>query len=145
VADEAATVSLAARLARLCSAGDVVTLTGDLGSGKTAFARGFIRAIAGAEVEVASPTFMLVQQYDVRGSDGNPCLLWHYDLYRLKHAEELQELALDDAFSQGISLIEWPEIIANLLPSQHIAVTITHGVHASERHIAIHSSNPLTL
>ena len=76
--DETATAALAARLAALARPADIIALKGELGSGKTAFARAFIRAL-GNEDEVPSPTFTLVQVYDV-----GPTAIWHFDLYRIR-------------------------------------------------------------
>lgn len=119
---EAATLKLARTLASRCQVGDCVTLEGDLGTGKTTFARGFIQALNPALKEITSPTFTLVQQYEAdRGH------VWHYDLYRLRHAEELEEIALDEALISGITLIEWPELAAARLPQQTLAVSISSG------------------
>lgn len=105
--DEGAMVALAARLAACARVGDVLALAGDLGVGKTAFARAFIRARLGAPVEVASPTFTLVQVY-VPDDPAAPAV-YHFDLYRIEQAEEVRELGLDDALASAISLIEWPD------------------------------------
>lgn len=107
----------AALMAGQCASGDIITLSGPLGAGKSVFARAFIRALAGADTEVPSPTFTLVQRYDTPRFP-----LWHFDLYRLKQAEEILELGLEDALEQGVALIEWPEIAAHLLPptARHI-------------------------
>jgi tRNA threonylcarbamoyladenosine biosynthesis protein TsaE len=99
---EEETVSLGAALARVARAGDVITLGGPLGVGKTALSRGFIRAL-GHEGEVPSPTFALVQPYDELDPP-----VWHVDLYRIENADELSELGLEDS-SGGILLVEWPE------------------------------------
>ena len=104
---EAATVSIARRLAAVARNGDVIALDGDLGAGKTCFARGFIAALTGQAEEAPSPTFTLVQTYDsARGT------IWHFDLYRLARADDALELGLEDALADGITLIEWPERIA---------------------------------
>ncbi len=110
--DEAATAALAARIAALARAGDVIALKGELGAGKTSFARAFIRARGGAG-EVPSPTFTLVQVYDV-----GDAAIWHFDCYRLRRPEEAWELAIEDAFAEGISLIEWPERLGPLVPAR---------------------------
>jgi tRNA threonylcarbamoyladenosine biosynthesis protein TsaE len=99
---EAETVATGAALARAAGAGDVITLTGPLGVGKTALARGFIAAL-GHDGEVPSPSFALVQPYD----DTNPPV-WHVDLYRVEDASEVDELGLDSAVD-AILLVEWPE------------------------------------
>lgn len=118
--DEAPLQSFAASLARQCGAGDCLLLIGDLGAGKTSFARGFIRGRITEETDVPSPTFTLVQTYPAA------IPIWHFDLYRLKHGSELQEIGLDEALQHGISLIEWPQIAAGHLPADaleiHIAV-----------------------
>ena len=102
LADEAATAAAGAKLARLVLPGDVITLSGPLGSGKTTFARGLIAAL-GHQGEVPSPSFALVQPYE----DIEPPV-WHADLYRIEEATELAELGLDCA-EEGVLLVEWPE------------------------------------
>ena len=130
LADEAATASLARALSRLVGAGDVIALSGDLGAGKTSFARAFINALPrcagnpsqnGAE-EVPSPTFTLVQIYERAAAS-----VWHFDLYRLEQAEEAYELGIEEAFSDGISLIEWPERLGGLLPADRLEVDLAFG------------------
>lgn len=99
--DEAATAALAQLLAPLLRQGDVLALQGDLGAGKTTFARALINALEGPVEEVPSPTFTLVQTYQ-RGE----LEIWHFDLYRLEDPEEAWELGIEEAFSEGVSLIE---------------------------------------
>lgn len=99
---EEATASLGARLARAARAGDVITLSGPLGVGKTAIARGFIAAL-GHDGEVPSPTFAIVQPYE----QSEPPV-WHVDLYRIEDASEIEELGLDSA-ADSVLLVEWPE------------------------------------
>lgn len=103
LSDLAATKALAMRLAPLLGPGDVVALKGDLGAGKTAFARALIQTLMGAEVEVASPTFTLLQSYPVPFGE-----VWHYDLYRIENETALAELGLEEATAH-LTLIEWPE------------------------------------
>ena len=117
LADEAATASLARRLAQHARPGDVIALRGDLGSGKTSFARAFI-----GEADVPSPTFTLVQIYE-----RPPGRIWHFDLYRLQHPEEAVELDIEDAFAEGISLIEWPERLGPLLPAERLDIHFAFG------------------
>jgi len=125
--DEKATGALAARLAGLARPGDVIALSGELGAGKTSFARAFIRARGGGE-GVPSPTFTLVQTYEL--ADG---AVWHFDLYRLRAAEEAWELGIEDAFRDGISLIEWPERLGSLLPARRLGVALDFGPAAAGR------------
>ncbi|HXV30098.1 MAG TPA: tRNA (adenosine(37)-N6)-threonylcarbamoyltransferase complex ATPase subunit type 1 TsaE, partial [Sinorhizobium sp.] len=119
--DEAATIELGEDLALALKAGDCVGLSGDLGAGKSTFARAFLRAMADDEtLEVPSPTFTLVQSYDLR------IPVAHFDLYRLADASELDELGFDEALSDGICLIEWPEKAEEALPTSRITLTFTH-------------------
>jgi len=124
--DEAATGRLAARLAARARKGDVIALRGELGSGKTTFARAFIRA-RGLGGEVPSPTFTLVEIYD-----GDPPV-WHFDLYRLERPEEIRELGLDEALGDGIVLIEWPERLGAGLPAARLDLTLAAGAAPNAR------------
>lgn len=102
LADEAATADAGAMLSRVARPGDVITLSGPLGVGKTALARGFLAAL-GHEGEVPSPSFAIVQPYeDLR------LPVWHVDLYRIEDASEIAELGLDSA-ADAVLLVEWPE------------------------------------
>jgi tRNA threonylcarbamoyladenosine biosynthesis protein TsaE len=104
-----ATERLGAALASQLRAGDVIALFGDLGAGKTTFARGLLRGL-GFDGDVASPTFPIVQPYeDLRVP------LWHVDLYRIEDPAELDELALDEARADSALVIEWPERLGDLL------------------------------
>lgn len=137
--DEAATLALARSLAGRLEAGDVVFLVGDLGAGKTAFARGLINALPaagggdtpagdhGAE-EVPSPTFTLVQIYERR-----PAPVWHVDLYRLERPEDVEELGLEEAAGEAITLIEWPERLGRRVPADRLEVRLNYGTSAGAR------------
>jgi tRNA threonylcarbamoyladenosine biosynthesis protein TsaE len=116
--DEAATAALGAELAALAGPGDLICLSGDLGAGKTALARGFIRARLG-DLEVTSPTFTLVQVY---GSGDDE--IWHVDLYRIEETAELRELGLEEAMEDCICLIEWPDRLGDRLPADRLEVAI---------------------
>ncbi|MGO4713677.1 tRNA (adenosine(37)-N6)-threonylcarbamoyltransferase complex ATPase subunit type 1 TsaE [Bradyrhizobium sp. 2TAF24] len=120
--DETATAQLMADLALLIGAGDTITLTGDLGAGKTAAARALIRYIAGDDtLEVPSPTFTLLQTYDL-----SPFQVLHADLYRLGDALELEEIGLSPLPDGVVTLIEWPERAADLLPADRIDIALSH-------------------
>lgn len=118
IADIAAMEALARRLANVAVVGDVITLSGDLGAGKSVFARAFLQS-RGATGDIPSPTFTLVQHYDL--PDGPVA---HFDLYRLKTADEMEEIGFDDALADGISLIEWPEKAASYMPCDVLALRI---------------------
>jgi len=119
LADEAATVRLAHAVAALARPGDVIALAGDLGVGKTRFARAFIDRLAGDGEEVPSPTFTLAQTYETPAGT-----VWHFDLYRLSGPTETRELGLEEAFAEGIALIEWPDRLGPLLPAERLDVAL---------------------
>lgn len=107
--DEAATAQLGALVAPHLKTGDVVYLQGNLGMGKSALARGLIRALTNLDQDVPSPTFTLIQSYPTAAFE-----LLHLDLYRLKAPEEAYELGLDEALAHAVLVIEWPERLAHL-------------------------------
>jgi tRNA threonylcarbamoyl adenosine modification protein YjeE len=122
LANETATAHLMADLALLIGPGDVITLSGDLGAGKTAAARAMIRYLAGDEaLEVPSPTFTLVQGYDLP-----PFPLVHADLYRVNHPAELEEIGLSPLPEGAVALIEWPERAPGALPADRIDIALNH-------------------
>lgn len=123
-----ATNKIAQNLASTAKIGDVFTLKGTLGAGKTAFAKAFINELMQAPTEVISPTFNLLQTYDTPNA-----VVYHYDLYRIKNTNELYELAIDENFESSITLIEWPEIAENFLPKNSIKISIEFAADGIER------------
>lgn len=117
--DLAATAALGQRLAKRLRAGDIVCLVGDLGAGKTTLARQIIADLCGIE-DAPSPTYTIVQVYET----GQGCDLWHVDLYRIEDEGELEQLGLDDAFDEAITLIEWPERLGGALPRDRLEISI---------------------
>lgn len=118
--DLAATQRLAAAVAPHLGAGDLVALTGGLGAGKSAFARALIRArlaALGRDEEVPSPSYTLVQVYDL-----GDVALWHADLYRLGSVDELAELGLDEAFGSAITVVEWADRLGAAAPGRRLVV-----------------------
>ena len=108
-------------IAELLEPGDLVTLSGDLGAGKTTFARALIRHLADDEsVEVASPTFNMMQDYDLPRFP-----LIHADLYRIAGSAELAELGFDDLPDDAVVLLEWPDRAAGFLPADRVDITFT--------------------
>ena len=123
------TDQLGVELASLARQGDCILLRGQIGAGKSALARAFIRARLGPTTEVPSPTFTLVQTYeDPAGAD-----IWHADLYRLSDPQEAVELGLTEAFETAICLIEWPELISDLAPESalHIDLSVEAKTHTA--------------
>ena len=112
------TAALGRALSALLQAGDTLLLEGSIGAGKSHLARAFIRARLGEATEVPSPTFTLVQTYP-----GTP-EIWHADLYRLTHPDEVLELGLEDAFGTAICLIEWPDRLGRLQPANPIRLKL---------------------
>lgn len=111
---------VAAKLAPLLKTGDVLTLTGGLGAGKTALSRTLIRALSSEETEVPSPTFTLIQTYDLPQFS-----LSHFDLYRLPEKEmDVLELGWDDARHEGVCLVEWPDRLGALMPKDRLDIHI---------------------
>lgn len=121
LANETATAHLMADLALLVGPSDVITLSGDLGAGKTAAARAMIRYLANDDaLEVPSPTFTLAQSYDL------PFPIVHADLYRINDASELEEIGLSPLPEGTLALIEWPERAPDALPHDRIDITFSH-------------------
>ncbi len=136
LADEAATVALAKRISAKAVTRDVVALFGDLGSGKTVFARSFINARTDNPEDVPSPTFTLVQTYEFRVPSG-VIPVYHFDLYRIENTDEIEELGMEDAFTDGISLIEWPERLDGRLPGNRLNVILSQGENPDHRRAAL--------
>ena len=113
------TVRLGQKLSSIAKKGDVFALYGTLGMGKSVFSRAFVKSLTSAN-EVPSPTFTLVQTYEAETFD-----IYHYDLYRLKSAEEIWELNIEEAFVSAVCLIEWPEKMGAYLPRDCFKVKIS--------------------
>jgi tRNA threonylcarbamoyladenosine biosynthesis protein TsaE len=121
LADLAATEAVGTRLAGLVRAGDVVTLSGPLGAGKTSVARGMLAAL-GLAGEAPSPSFAIVQPYDVPEVR---LPVWHVDLYRLDDPGEVEELGLEDERGDGVLLVEWPERAGDGVWPEALALVLT--------------------
>jgi tRNA threonylcarbamoyladenosine biosynthesis protein TsaE len=117
ISSEQDTRRLARAIGRHLRKGDVLLLEGDIGSGKTSFARALIQSAQDAPEDVPSPTFTLVQVYDTRLGE-----IWHSDLYRIGSTAEIEELGLTDAFSEAICLVEWPDRLGDLGPADALRI-----------------------
>ena len=126
-----ATRALAAALGPLLEPGDVVSLVGDLGAGKTAFAQGLAHGL-GVAGPVTSPTFTIVQEYDGR------IPIAHVDVYRLETIQDLYDLGFDELIDDGrVTIVEWGDLIAQALPPDHLVVRIDPGDADTERVLAL--------
>lgn len=131
----AETEELGAQLAARLRPGDVVSYTGDLGAGKTAFTRGIARGL-GIPERVTSPTFTIVNEYE-----GGRLPLFHFDLYRLGDPEELFDIGWEDYLARGgVCAVEWSENVAGALEDEPIRVDIRRGAHDGQRVISIRNA-----
>ena len=115
-----ATRTVAAALGDLLVPGDLVLLVGDLGAGKTAFAQGVARGL-GVDEPVTSPTFTIVQEYRGR------LPLRHVDVYRLDRVQDLHDLGFDELVDDGVTIVEWGDLVEQAVPAEHLVVRITPG------------------
>lgn len=121
--DAESATALANRMAPQLEPGDTILLSGDIGAGKSHLARGIIQsrlATLGRVEDVPSPTFTIVQVYDLGGIE-----VWHADLYRLSGPDDIIETGLEEAFDTGICLVEWPDRLAELRPADALELTLT--------------------
>ena len=126
--------SLGARL----SPGACLLLQGEIGAGKTHFARSLVQSLLLTPEDVPSPTFTLVQTYDTKSGE-----LWHADLYRLSSADEVVELGLDEAFATAICLVEWPDRLEDLTPESALILTFSPDLNDPDtRHLTLEWSDP---
>ncbi|MBK8211399.1 MAG: tRNA (adenosine(37)-N6)-threonylcarbamoyltransferase complex ATPase subunit type 1 TsaE [Rhodospirillales bacterium] len=135
LADEAETGVFAAKLAAIVRPGDIIALRGDLGAGKTALARALVRARGRPDEEVPSPTFTLLQIYEP--ADPAAPAVWHFDLFRLASADDALELGIEDAFTEAVTLIEWPDRLGPLLPERRLEVTLQPGPDPDSRWLSL--------
>ncbi len=118
----AETAELGSRLASTLEPGSILALTGDLGAGKTQFARGLCRGLGVDEREVTSPTFTIVQAYKGR------LPVYHIDAYRIEHVDEFHEMGYEEMFfGDGVTIIEWPELVEALVPDSALRIRLEHA------------------
>ncbi len=122
----------AATLAKQLVGGDVILLSGDVGAGKTHFARALIQSLLESPEDIPSPTFTLVQTYGTAKGE-----IWHADLYRITSADEIEELGLLDAFETAICLIEWPDKLDTLIKNTALHLTLTTRTNENEREMTV--------
>jgi len=133
---EAQTIEIAQHYASAIKTPRLICLEGDLGAGKSVFARALIRALCSdAKMDVPSPTFTLLQTYEAPHFP-----IWHFDLYRLEDCEEVHALGFEDGLGQALMIVEWPDRLGYLVPQSYTQITITLDDAATNnnvRHIEI--------
>ncbi|MCU9848058.1 tRNA (adenosine(37)-N6)-threonylcarbamoyltransferase complex ATPase subunit type 1 TsaE [Defluviimonas sp. WL0024] len=135
-----ATTALAESLGKQLGPGDVILIEGPIGAGKSHFARSLIQArlrAAGRIEDVPSPTYTLVQVYEVDGTE-----IWHADLYRLTAPEEVAELGLDEAFETAICLVEWPDRLGDYRPGSALTLRLSPLPEGETRRACLSASGP---
>lgn len=130
------TEELALKLSENLNNNSIIVLSGNLGAGKTRFMRGIAKYF-GIENEVSSPTFTIVNEYTPKLNTSNVNTIFHFDVYRLSDSEDFENSVGTDYFSNGLCIIEWGEIIKDILPSSTIYITIEHTEKENERIIKI--------
>ncbi len=126
------THNLAQKLASRVKGGDVICLSGDLGTGKTTFCKSFIGSFYSRPQQIISPTFNILQTFDTKDFT-----IWHYDFYRIENENELEELGFNEALKNGMCIIEWPEIVEKYLPEDRLHIKFFHGERPENRVVTI--------
>lgn len=111
------TINFACKLASYLQNGDIIILSGDLGSGKTKFTQGILKFFS-LDTEISSPTFTIVNEYNAPNNTN----IYHFDVYRLADIDEFYALGGDEYFDNGICIIEWGELIENILPKNYLKI-----------------------
>ena len=117
--NEQDTIDFAEKFAKKLKVGDIIVLSGELGSGKTKFVQGVLKRF-GLEDEISSPTFTIVNEYNAGEIN-----IYHFDVYRLEDSDEFYAMGGDELFSTGICLIEWGEMIEDILPKPYTKITFS--------------------
>lgn len=123
---EEETKKIAEKVASQLKKGDIIVLTGDLGSGKTKFVEGILTYF-GKQYEISSPTFTIVNEYDAKEK------IYHFDVYRLEDVDEFYAIGGEEYFEKGICLIEWGEIIEEILPERYLKIIFERDLLQSEK------------
>ena len=115
------TIEFAYKIAQFLNNGNIIVLSGDLGSGKTKFTQGILKYF-NLENEISSPTFTIVNEYHANGAN-----IYHFDVYRLADSDEFYAIGGEEYLNNGICIIEWGEIIEDILPNDYLKITFTRN------------------
>lgn len=130
------TSKFAQHVASQLRVGDVILLSGEIGAGKTHFARCLIRSLLDGPEDIPSPTFTLVQTYETKEFE-----IWHSDLYRLSDIYEIEELGLTEAFQSAVCLVEWPDRLGSFTPKGALHVRISTDAQNDTRYWSMEWKN----
>ena len=128
---EKETIEFGKRIAENLKIGDVIVLTGDLGSGKTKLTEGILTYF-GLQNEISSPTFTIVNEYQTKNFP-----IYHFDVYRLADSDEFLSIGGDEYFEKGVSIIEWGELIEDVLPEKYTKITFSRDVENENKRIVL--------
>jgi len=132
--NEQETCTFAQELAKTLRFGDVIALSGDLGAGKSVFARALMRALGVTDEALPSPTYAIIQEYDGRLASGETCKVAHMDWYRLEEPEEVEMLGVREFFeAPWVSIVEWPERAPNIFPTTLTHITLSYVEHKMDQ------------
>ena len=126
---EKETIELGKKIAENLKMGDILVLTGDLGSGKTKLTEGILTYF-GLENEISSPTFTIVNEYQTKDFP-----IYHFDVYRLNDCDEFLAIGGDEYFEKGVAIVEWGEMIEEILPSNYTKITFSRDLEHENRRI----------
>ena len=126
---EKETIELGKKIAKNLKMGDIIVLTGDLGSGKTKLTEGILTYF-GLENEISSPTFTIVNEYETEKFP-----IYHFDVYRLNDCDEFLAIGGDEYFEKGVCIIEWGEMIKDVLPNKYTSITFSRDLENENRRI----------
>lgn len=126
---EIETIEFGKKVAPNLKKGDIIVLTGDLGSGKTKLTEGIL-SFFGLQNEISSPTFTIVNEYETEKFP-----IYHFDVYRLADSDEFLSIGGDEYFEKGVSIIEWGEIIEDILPEKYTKITFSRDLREENKRI----------
>ncbi len=124
------TINFACKLANYLQNGDIIILSGDLGSGKTKFTQGILKFFS-LDTEISSPTFTIVNEYNAPNNTN----IYHFDVYRLADIDEFYALGGDEYFDNGICIIEWGELIESILPKNYLKIVFERDFNNTDKRI----------